>query len=309
MIVYRELATLARDLGVRAGTLYALSNSLSRHYRHAQLKKPDGGVRELWIPDAALCQVQRSIARTLLVHMPVSPHAMAYRCGAKTLYNAAPHAGKPVVLKLDIRHFFDSVRYSDVKELAFPAEIYAEPLRILLSMLCYYREGLPQGAPTSPAISNLILRPFDDAVGQFCSARGIAYTRYCDDMTFSGSFDAEEVISFVRQTLLPRGFFLHPGKTRCIRAGQRQTVTGLVVNERPNVPAEYRRALRQELYYCRKFGVSEHLTHCGIADDAETYLQRLLGRVNYVLQMSQEPWLLDARAWLCAQLKQKNTRS
>lgn len=304
MIVYRELATLERDLGVRAHTLYALSNSLSRHYRRVSLKKPDGGVRELWVPDEALKQVQRRITATLLVHMPISPHAMAYRCGAKTVYNAAPHAGKPVVLKLDIRHFFDSVRYSDVKELAFPAEIYAEPLRILLAMLCYYREGLPQGAPSSPAISNLVLRPFDDAAGEFCRTRGIAYTRYCDDMTFSGSFDAREVLAFVEPELRKRGFFLNPAKTHCIRAGQRQTVTGLVVNERPNVPADYRRKLRQELYYCQKFGVRAHLKHCGLDDDADAYLRRLLGRVNYVLQiLPNDAQMLQARAWLREQQK------
>ncbi len=304
MIVYRELATLARDLGVRAHTLYALSNGLSRHYRRIQLEKPDGSMRELWAPDDALKQVQRRIAQTLLAYMPVSAHAMAYRCGAKTVYNAAPHAGKPVVLKLDIRHFFDCVRYSDVKALAFPAEIYAEPLRILLSMLCYYREGLPQGAPSSPAISNLILRPFDDAASEFCRRRGVAYTRYCDDMTFSGSFDARELLAFVEPELKKRGFFLNPAKTRCIRAGQRQSVTGLVVNERPNVPLDYRRRLRQELYYCQKFGVSAHLKRCGIDDDADVYLRRLLGRVNYALQISpSDAYLLSARAWLQKQQK------
>lgn len=303
LIVYRELSSLERDLGVCAHELYALSNNLPRHYRRAQIAKPDGGVRVLFIPDEALKRVQRRIARRLLAHMPVSPHATAYRYGAKTVYNAVPHAGKPMVLKLDIRHFFDSVCYSDVKELAFPADIYAEPLRILLSMLCYYREGLPQGAPSSPAISNLVLRPFDDAAGSWCTARGIAYTRYCDDMTFSGLFDPHEVCAFVQHALNRRGFFLNHSKTHCFRAGQRQTVTGLVVNGTPNVPAEYRRKLRQELYYCRRFGVEAHLAQCGLDEDGRTYLRRLLGRVNYVLQITaNDAQMRQAREWLRLQL-------
>ena len=304
LIVYRELSTLERDLGVSAHELYALSNDLPRHYRRAQITKPDGGVRELVIPDEALKRVQRRIAQRLLVHMPISPHATAYCYGAKTAYNAAPHAGRPMVLKLDIRHFFDSVRYSDVKALAFPADIYAEPLRILLSMLCYYREGLPQGAPSSPAISNLILRPFDDAVGNWCYARRISYTRYCDDMTFSGEFALREVLAFVQPELNKRGFFLNPEKTQCVRSGQRQMVTGLVVNEKPNIPAEYRRKLRQELYYCKKFGVEEHLARGGIDEGAETFLRRLLGRVNYVLQIApNDAQLRQARQWLRLQLR------
>ena len=68
-------------------------------------------------------------------------------------------------------------------------------------MLCYYKESLPQGAPTSPAITNIIMYDFDERVGEFCAERGIAYTRYCDDMTFSGAFDEREVIDFVKEEL------------------------------------------------------------------------------------------------------------
>ena len=213
MIVYREAKTLARDLGFSIQTLYAVSNSLPRHYHSAELPKRDGTVRHLSVPDPLLKTIQRRIADRLLPLLPVSPYATAYRCGAGPLRNAAPHAGKPLILKLDIRDFFGSVLYSAVKESAFPASIYAEPLRVLLTMLCYYDEGLPQGAPSSPAISNLILRDFDRTVGSWCAQRDIAYTRYCDDLTFSGSFDAEELQGFVQAELRRQGFFLNPRKT------------------------------------------------------------------------------------------------
>lgn len=303
MIVYRELSTLARDLGVSGRTLYAVSNSLPKHYRTVELPKGDGAVRRLSIPDRELMEIQRRILNRLLVYMPVSPHAAAYRRGVDHAAGARPHTGRPVLLRLDIRHFFDSILYSDVKEYAFPARIYAEPLRVLLSILCYRGDTLPQGAPTSPAVSNLILRDFDLETGAWCGARGIRYTRYCDDMAFSGEFDPAEVSRLIAGKLWERGFLLNGEKTRAMSAGQRQTVTGLVVNERLNVPREYRRALRQELYFCRRFGVSAHLARTGAASEPEGCLRSLLGRVAYVLQIDPENReMLGYREWLLREL-------
>lgn len=173
--------------GASLRTLYAVSNRIPAHYHRAEVPKRDGGVRVLRVPDPVLKDIQRRIARVLLSGMPVSPHATAYRYGAGVVENARRHVGRPELLKLDILHFFDSIRYIQVKEAAFPAEIYAEPLRTLLSMLCYDRDVLPQGAPTSPWIANLVLRPFDEKLGAWCRARGVVYTRYCDDLAFSGT--------------------------------------------------------------------------------------------------------------------------
>lgn len=305
MIVYRELSSLERDLGISAKTLYAVSNSLNRHYRSVQLPKKGGGYRTLSVPDETLKSIQRRIADVLLVHMPVSRHACAYRYGGSTLRNAQPHVGKPMVLKLDILHFFDSIRYSAVKEAAFPQEVYAEPIRILLAMLCYCRDALPQGAPSSPAITNILLYGFDEAVGAWCRERNISYTRYCDDMAFSGDFNPGEVVRFVEASLGEMGFLLNARKTRILHSGQRQSVTGIVVNEKPGVPADYRRALRRELYYCRKFGIAEHLRRLGLDTPEKAYAASLLGRVSYVLQvLPRDRDMQQARAWLKAQLNQ-----
>ena len=299
MIVYRELSSLERDLGIDAKTLYAVSNNISKHYHKAKLPKKDGGYRNLSVPDEVLKSIQRRIADVLLIHMPVSRYAKAYRFGSSTLRNAKQHVGKQVVLKLDILHFFDSIRYSTAKDKVFPEEIYAEPLRILLTMLCYRKDALPQGAPSSPAITNIILYEFDEQIGQWCRERGIAYTRYCDDMTFSGEFDPAEVIRFVRLELKKMGFLLNEQKTRIQRPGQQQTVTGIVVNEKMSIPADYRRKLRQELYYCRKFGIQEHLQKIGLEIPADIYRMQLLGKVNYVLRVHPDDRdMLEARKWL-----------
>jgi len=123
-------------------------------------------------------------------------------------------------------------------------------------------------------------------------------------MTFSGDFNSGELIRFVRQELKKMGFLLNEQKTKIQRAGSQQSVTGIVVNEKSNVSATYRRKLQQELYYCRKFGVAEHLRKIGLEVTEETYLQHLLGKVNYVLQIcpSDAEWI-HAQKWLFDKLK------
>lgn len=299
MIVYRELSSLEKDLGFSAKTLYAVSNNLEKHYRKVEIPKKSGGTRSLSVPDELLKAIQRRITETLLVYMPVSQYAKAYCCGSSTIRNAQPHVGRGLVLKMDILHFFDSIRYSAVKNAAFPETVYAENLRTLLAMLCYCKDVLPQGAPSSPAITNIILHDFDERVGQWCREREICYTRYCDDLTFSGNIHPKEVIGFVRAELKKQGFLLNGQKTHLQYPSGCQTVTGIVVNEKLNIPADFRRSLRQELYYCRKFGIAEHLRRIGGEESAEAYRMRLLGRVNYVLQAlpGNSEWEA-ARHWL-----------
>lgn len=299
MIVYRELSSLERDLGIKAKTLYAISNSLNKHYQIVDLPKKNGGFRKLSVPDETLKSVQKQIADTLLIHMPVSRCATAYLPGSSTLRNARHHVGKQVVLKLDILHFFESIGYTIVKDKVFPQEIYAEPLRILLTMLCYHKDALPQGAPSSPAITNIIMYDFDELIGSWCKERGISYTRYCDDMTFSGNFVPSEVIHFVKSELKNMGFLLNEQKTHIQHPGRQQSVTGIVVNEKLSIPAAYRRELRQNLYYCKKYGIHEHLHKIDLDVPDETYRMQLLGKVNYVLQVHPEDAaMLDARKWL-----------
>ena len=304
MIVYWELSSLERDLGFPAGTLYAVSNRLGKHYRQVEIPKSDGSLRTLSVPDGLLKAIQRRIAQVLLSSLPVSPWAMAYRPGGSVRRNAALHVGKPLVLKLDIYRFFDSISYSMVKRLIFPEAVYSEPNRILLSMLCCYRDALPQGAPTSPAISNRILLDFDWAVGLWCREQGITYTRYCDDLTFSGDFDPQTVIAFVGQQLRNAGFLLNRNKIRLLPQSRCQNVTGVVVNRFPQASASYRRKVRQEVYYCRKFGIAGHLGRISPQEEPQTYLRRLLGRLHYILQINPEdPEFREAQDWAAAELR------
>ncbi|MBE6621430.1 MAG: RNA-directed DNA polymerase [Ruminococcaceae bacterium] len=286
MIVYKELQSLETDLGVTAKTLYATSNNINAHYHNKSIPKSDGSIRVLSIPDEPLKKIQRAISEKLLAYEPVSIYAKAYKPASSIRKNAICHVGKEKLLKLDIYNFFDSIKYSLVKEKVFPAKKYSEQIRVLLSLLCYKGESLPQGAPTSPVISNIIMRDFDQTVGEWCEERKIRYTRYCDDMSFSGSFDESNVIKFVEGELKSLGFILNRRKTRCFTGGNKKTVTGIVVNEKINTEKSYRRQIRQEVFYCKKFGVQEHLTHMGSPENPYNYLSRLLGQINYVLQIT-----------------------
>ena len=286
MIVYTELRSLEIDLGIPVKTLYAISNNINAHYHSKSIPKADGSLRFLSVPDEPLKKIQRAIADKILAYEPVSIYAKAYKPASNVRKNAICHVGKEKLLKLDIYKFFDSINYSLVKEKVFPSDKYSEQIRILLSMLCYKGETLPQGAPTSPVISNIIMRDFDMTVGEWCKERKIAYSRYCDDMTFSGSFDETEVIEFVTGKLKPLGFILNKKKTRCVVGGNKKTVTGIVVNEKINTQKSYRKKVRQEVFYCEKFGVREHLLRIGSSEQPYTYLSRLLGQINYVLQIT-----------------------
>ena len=284
MIVYTEFKSIEKDLGIPLKTLFAVSNNLSAHYKKVQLPKKNGSFRTLCVPDAVLKKIQSAIVQCILIHEPVSKYASAYRFGASVQKNASVHVGKEKVLKLDIKHFFDSILYFTVKDKCFSSERFSEPIRILLSMLCYYRESLPQGAPSSPMITNIIMREFDERVGAFCRERNMAYSRYCDDMTFSGSFDEREVIAFVKSEVFSYGFLLNNKKTVVVSSSERQVVTGIVVNDKMAIPSEYKAKIRQEVYYGKKYGFEDHLKHIGYNGDRASYLHSLLGRISFVLQ-------------------------
>lgn len=283
MIVYRELRSIERDLGFSAKTLYGLSNSLEKHYHTVYVPKSDGSKRKLSVPDLILKLVQKSIADNILIQYPISKYAKAYTPGSSVQKNARPHVGKKKILKLDIEGFFDHISYSEVKDAVFREEKYSNPIRILLTMLCYHNDSLPQGAPTSPAVTNIIMYDFDETVGDFCAERNVAYTRYCDDMTFSGDFDEKEIICLVKTELTKLGLHLKHRKTAVIPATKRQCVTGIVVNEKMNIAKNYRKKIRQEVYYIEKFGLDGHLNKIGVSDK-ERYLLSLKGKIAFVLQ-------------------------
>lgn len=268
--------------------LYELSNHPEHHYKKAVIPKKSGGTRTLWMPDEKMAFVQRRLLHEILEGFEVSPYAAAYQKGKQIRDHALVHQNKKMVVKLDIRDFFGSISWIQVYQKVFRKTLFPSPLRRLFTGLCCFQEALPQGAPTSPAVSNLVMRSFDDSLGAWCSIRKISYTRYCDDLTFSGDFDPGTVIRKAGAFLEQMGFSLNEKKTHVFTRAARQEVTGIVVNDKLQVPGTYRRKLRQECYYCRKYGVKEHMERTGKKEPVSQYVNCLLGRIQYVLQIHPE---------------------
>lgn len=265
--------------------IYTISNHAEKHYKVFKIPKRNGGYRTIYEPDYTLKSIQRNILNNVLNERITSSYAKAYKKGLSLVDNATPHLNKKVILKLDIKDFFPSIDFLKVYKKAFPRNIYPEAVASLLTNLTTYNNFLPQGTPTSSYISNLVLRSFDIKVGNFCEDRNISYTRYCDDMTFSGSFDTKEVITFVKNALYKEGFILNKQKIKIIKPNKAQIVTGIVCNEKLSIPRPYKKAIRQSMYYINKYGLDNHLKHIKSLDDKTTYLNKLYGQVLFVLQI------------------------
>ncbi len=264
--------------------LYTISNHAEKHYKVFKIPKKSGGYRTIYEPDYTLKMIQENILTNVLNERIISSYAKAYKKGLSLLDNALPHLHQKIVLKLDIKDFFPSIDFLKVYKKVFPRNIYPEAVASLLTNLVTYNNTLPQGAPTSSYISNLVLRSFDIKIGSFCQSKNIAYTRYCDDMTFSGEFNPQEIINLVKTELFKENFILNKKKIKIIKSNKAQIVTGIVCNEKLSIPRTYKKFIRQNMYYINKYGLNNHLKYINYLDSKD-YLNKLYGQILFVLQI------------------------
>ena len=264
--------------------LYTISNHAESHYKVFKISKRNGKYRTIYEPDYTLKNIQRSILKNVLSERKISPFATAYQKSISLKENANPHLNKKKILKLDIKYFFPSIDFIKVYTKAFPDNIYPNSIATILTNLVTYNNFLPQGAPTSSYISNLVLRSFDIKIGSFCQSKNIAYTRYCDDMTFSGEFNPQEIINLVKTELFKENFILNKKKIKIIKSNKAQIVTGIVCNEKLSIPRPYKKSIRQNMYYINKYGLNNHLKYINYLDSKD-YLNKLYGQILFVLQI------------------------
>ena len=238
------LEDLARRLEVSVGDLQSHSPS----YRTVHISKSGGRHRILEIPDAATMLLQRRILRRLLNALRSHPMACGFEKYASIVDAALPHQGKRVVVKMDIRRFFESTTADRVQ--AWFEQIGWRPeAAALLVKLTTSSGHLPQGAPTSPRLSNLVNSPMDEGLSCLAQQYKGSYSRYADDITIS--FDLTRgrrvrgVIQVARRILRSYGYTMHGGrKLKVLRRHQQQSVLGLVVNSKVALPRKTRRWLR-----------------------------------------------------------------
>lgn len=289
-----DVIKISETLGVPVGKLYMLSNDRSPRKRRRKSKYTNYHTviihrgrghknRRLSVPNVFLKTVQRRILDCYLYKLDVSEFSTAYCRGRSLLDNASPHIGKEYMVKLDISHFFDNID-DDMVFMVIRQLGMSTPATSMLTNLCVHNGRLPQGAPTSPYIANLVMKHFDEKLGLWCAENNITYTRYCDDITLSGTKKAIKsvhLVSKIRRMLYRMGFNLNDKKTVFVSSSQQQKVTGIVVNEKPQISREMRRTIRQEVYYCTKFGATECANRKGLDISAKEYLHSLLGRISF----------------------------
>jgi RNA-directed DNA polymerase len=252
-------------------------------YRDFKVAKKNGGKRMISEPLPSLKEIQIWILRNILYKIPVSAFAKAYKPQVTLLENLRFHKSQPKVFTLDLENFFPSIA-TEAVENEFLKLGYSKIVSKLLSRLCTRNGNLPQGAPTSPYLSNLIFKEADASIASYCKEHKIRYTRYADDMSFSGDFDHVALLKKVTETVEKLNLRINSKKTKLMTPNMRQTITGVVVNQKPQVIFHKRNELRQALYYIRKFGFEEHREYKEI--DQRNYLEHLLGKINFVLQIN-----------------------
>lgn len=243
------------------------------NYVRFTIPKRDGSDRAIWAPMPRLKEAQRWVLRNIVERLLVHGAAHGFMASRSILTNAKVHTGSRILLKMDLKDFFPTITFRRVKGV-FRHAGYREQVATLLALLCtesprevvddngkamYVSLGprcLPQGAPTSPALTNVICMRLDRRLTGLAKTLGWRYTRYADDMTFSlplkhkGEPQLGRLTGLVKRVVSDEGFVVHPDKTHVSRSGGRQAVTGLVVNgdADPRVPRKIRRQMRAALH-------------------------------------------------------------
>lgn len=271
---------LSMLVGYTQGYIKHAVRYMTSYYWEYRIPKKTDGLRIIKEPMPNLKDIQLWILHNILYKVKFHPYAKAYVPKKSIKENVRFHTKRRIVVALDIHDFFGSITSDDVFEL-FHTMGYEHWVADLLAKLCCLDNVLPQGAPTSPALSNVYMYDFDEEMMKFCLERHIFYTRYADDMTFSGDFDVNELKEKVRVLLRGKHLELNDRKTRVMTKDQRQIVTGCVVNQRIHLPSEQLRKIRQEIHFIKKFGLVRHLQnmHC----QKKNYVKYLYGRINYAL--------------------------
>ena len=257
-----------------------------RHYHYRWLVKRHGGARLIESPKQRLKALQRHILSTILDRIPPHPAAHGFRAGRSVRSFTAPHIGRVMVLRLDLQDFFPTIQRSRILGIFLTAG-YPEAVAELLTGLCtntapagvltahlraagvpaaaararrqlYQRPHLPQGAPTSPALANLAAFRLDCRLAGYAKSSGVHYTRYADDLVFSGGEEfrrgVERFYVAVCAIALEEGFPVQTRKTRVMGRSVSQRAAGVVLNEKPNLPRTERDALKALLHNCLRHG-------------------------------------------------------
>lgn len=259
-----------------------------------KIPKKSGGVRVIHNPDQDMRLIQYKILNYLLNQVPLPEYIYGFEKAKSVPLMAALHVGKRRVISLDIKDFFPSIHQHHLKT-AFQKMGIGDTPSSTLSELCTYKWFVPQGALTSPKISNVIVAgSFGPPIKEFCDANALTLTIYADDITISYNREftdsdqesefSRKIVGFVRQTLQGFGFRLNREKVKIMPVGKRHWVCGAVVNQKVNLLKKDRLALRALVHNCVVHGVEHEAQKSDM--DTLSFIRKYLGKLNWFCQLN-----------------------
>lgn len=303
--VITDVVQLATQMNCTLSDLRFLAfhrkTSKTSHYKRFQLPKKTGGTRLISAPMPKLKNAQYWILNNILYKLDTHQAAHGFIPERSIITNAEVHLKSEVIINIDMKDFFPSISWKRIKG-AFHAMGYSEQIATILALLCsepevdevemdgeqyFVAKGerfLPQGAPTSPAITNFICSKLDRRFEGIAKKTGWRYTRYADDMTFSSDTteDISRILWQANEVVKSEGFVVHPNKIHVMRTGSRQEVTGIVVNEKMNVNRTKLKQFRAVLHQIEQNGIEDVKWGNGFI------LQTIKGFANYVKMVNPE---------------------
>ena len=263
---------VAAMLSLPLGKLkYFAFNRSAKTYTIFRIPKAAGGFREITAPIAELREVQRRLMRIMEIVYHPREVVHGFRKARSSVTNAREHIGARWILNVDLENFFPSIGFGRVRGMLMAHPYYVkEQAATLIAALCCYQRCLPQGAPTSPVLANMICARLDTELRAYASLNRCRYSRYADDITLStrksrfpgavaarGAHSPVNVGEQLRNIISKNGFTINDKKSRLSHYSERQEVTGLVTNRIVNVPREFVRELRAMMHAWTKFGEDE----------------------------------------------------
>jgi retron-type reverse transcriptase len=277
---------LALLLGRKSVYLASVIGCSEAHYREFSIKKRSGGKRDIRAPYPALLECQQWINSQILSKANLHFTTHGFTTGRSILTNAIPHLNASKVLKMDIKDFFHSISIKRVIAL-FQSIGYSHRIAVYLARISCLQDRLPQGAATSPGLSNAICYQLDKRLHGIANYHGLNYSRYADDLTFSGSDIERTFPSFIATICLTEGFEINATKTRLCSGNGKKIVTGISVSSTvPKIPRTYKRKLRQQVHCVRKYGVFSHVKKK--KDRTPFLIQSLIGKLQFWLLVEPE---------------------
>ncbi|WP_196772804.1 reverse transcriptase family protein [Pseudodesulfovibrio alkaliphilus] len=238
--------SLARILGYPLSQLEELCGNIESNYHKKEITKKNGAVRVLSVPSGALRKVQTAILRQLQKHPlhPAAYGAVQRRCH---IDNAKRHAAAPYVYCLDFSSFFPSISSNRIYKLLAEQLGCSPPVSNILTKLTTYKYKLPTGSPTSPVLTNILCFPLDNRLNSLACDYGLTYTRFIDDLTFSGRRIPEGFIRKTKEIITSFGLLLNDEKEELFTPYKGKLVTGINVNtNKVRVSRYYKKSVRAQ---------------------------------------------------------------